>query len=131
MFNLFQSAPAGFDLPLVASLTAFIALPVKFMVDVVRGAVPQLPTGLVPLAGIVIGYVFGAIVLVAVGTPFAASVYAQIGIASVGAQVAAAAASSFQTKVNKVDERMDAALSLPKGSTKADVDAAVKKENSK
>lgn len=122
---LFQS-PAGFDFPLVAALTAFIALPVKVLVDVVKGMFDSLPPKFLPAIGLIIAYLFCLVVLVAAGVPFTSSVYAQCGIAAVGAQVAAMAASGLQNKVNKVDERIDAALAMDKGATRADVDAKVK-----
>jgi hypothetical protein len=130
MFSLFQTA-AGFDLPLVTALTAFIALPVKVLVDVVKGAVPKLPGTLLPLAGLLIGYLFSVVVLVAVEVPFKASVWAQCAIAAVGAQVGAMAVTALQNKVNRTEERMDAALAAPAGTTKAEVDAQVFKGEGK
>lgn len=126
MILMFQ-APAGFDFPLVAALTAFIALPVKVLVDVIKGAVPKLPGAFLPVIGIVIAYVFCLIVLVAAEIAFKGSIYAQCAIAAVGAQVGAMAVTSLQTHVNKVDEKIDAALKMtdPRA-TRADVDAAVK-----
>lgn len=118
-------APAGFDFPLVTALTAFTALPVKFLVDVVKGAWTTVPGAVLPLVGIVIGYVFCVIVLVASETAFSAAVYAQCAIASVGAQVAAMAVTWNQTRANKVEERIQTALDLPQGSTKAEVDEKV------
>lgn len=122
--TIFQ-APAGFDLPLVTALTAFIALPVKVLVDVVKGALPKLSSSLLPLVGLVIGFGFSMVVLVAVKIPFDASAFAQCGIAAVGAQVGAMAVTAFQNKVNKTEERMDAALAASAGTTKAEVDAKV------
>lgn len=123
---LFQTAPApaGFDFPLVAALTAFIALPVKFLVDVVKGW-NVVPGSALPVIGIVIGYAFCVLVLVAAEAPFKASVFAQCGIAAVGAQIAAMAATWNQTRANKVEERIQTALDLPQGSSKADVNAQV------
>lgn len=118
-------APAGFDFPLVTALTAFTALPVKFLVDVVKGAWTTVPGAVLPLVGIVIGYVFCVIVLVASETTFTAAVYAQCAIASVGAQVAAMAVTWNQTRANKVEERIQTALDLPQGSSKEDVNAQV------
>lgn len=117
-------APAGFDFPLVTALTAFIALPVKFLVDVVKGW-EVVPGAALPLVGIVIGYAFCVVVLVAAETSFAASVYAQCAIAAVGAQIAAMAVTWNQTRANKVEERIQTALDLPQGSSKAEVDSAV------
>lgn len=123
---LLQSAPAppGFEFPLVTALTAFIALPVKFLVDVVKGW-NKVPGPMLPLVGIVIGYIFCIVALVAARTPFDAAVYAQCGIAAVGAQIAAMAVTWNQTRANKVEERIQTALDLPKGSSKAEVDAQV------
>lgn len=117
-------APAGFDFPLVAALTAFIALPVKFLVDVVKGW-EAIPGSTLPIVGIVIGYAFCVLVLVAAETTFTAAVYAQCGIAAVGAQIAAMAATWNQTRAAKVEERIQVALDLPQGSSKDDVDAKV------
>lgn len=122
--SVFQ-APAGFDLPLVTALTAFIALPVKVLVDVVKGAIPRLPPSVLPLAGLIVGFLFAMLVLVAVEVPFKGSVYAQCGIAAVGAQVGAMAVTAFQNKVNKTEERVDAALAAKAGTTKAESDAQV------
>lgn len=122
---MFFQAPAGFDLPLVTALTAFIALPVKVLVDVVKGAVPKIPASLLPLIGLIVGFLFAMVVLVAVEIPFKGSVYAQCAIAAVGAQVGAMAVTAFQNKVNKTEERVDAALAAPTGTTKAESDAKV------
>ena len=122
---LFQAAPAGFDFPLVVALTAFIALPTKVLVDVVKGAVASMPPAVLPIVGLVIAYLFCLVVLVANKTPFDGSVFAQCGIAAVGAQVGAMAVTAFQSKVNKTEERVDAALAAPAGTTKAESDAKV------
>ena len=125
MFLLIFQAPAGFDFPLVAALTAFIALPVKVLVDVVKAAVPRLPSTLLPVVGLLIAYVFCLVVLVAAEIALKGSVLAQCGIASVGAQVGAMAVTAFQSKVNKTEERVDAALASKAGTTKAESDAKV------
>lgn len=117
-------APAGFDFPLVTALTAFIALPVKFLVDVVKGW-DVVPGKVLPVIGIVIGYVFCVVVLVAARTSFDSAVYAQCGLAAVGAQIAAMAVTWNQTRASKVEERIQVALDLPAGSDKADVDKVV------
>ena len=96
-------APAGFDFPLVPALTLFIALPVKFLVDVVKGW-NAVPGPALPVIGIVIGYAFCVLVLVAAKTPFDASVFAQCGIAAVGAQVAAMAATWNQSRAERIVE---------------------------
>lgn len=126
VITLFQPAPgpSGFEFPLVTALTAFMALPVKFLVDVVKGW-NVVPGSLLPVIGIAIGYVFCVLVLIAARTPFDAAVYAQCGIASVGAQIAAMAVTWNQTRANKVEERIQTALDLPQGSSKAEVDAQV------
>lgn len=130
MILLIFQAPAGFDFPLVAALTAFIALPVKVLVDVIKAAVPKMPGALLPPIGLIIGFLFSLLVLVAAETAFKGSIYAQCAIAAVGAQVAAMAVTSLQTHVNKVDERIDTALKMnDPNATRADVDAAVKEKN--
>lgn len=120
-----QPAPSGFEFPLVVALTAFIALPVKVLVDIVKAAVPVIPASGLPVVGLVIAYLFCIVVLIANKTAFDGSVYAQCGIAAVGAQVGAMAVTAFQNKVNKTEERVDAALAAPTGTTKAQVDAQV------
>lgn len=117
-------APAGFEFPLVTALTAFMALPVKFLVDVVKGW-NVVPGPVLPVIGIVIGYVFCVLVLIAARTPFDSAVYAQCGIAAVGAQIAAMAVTWNQTRADKVEERIQTALDLPQGSEKSDVNAKV------
>lgn len=124
LINQTAPAPAGFDFPLVAALTAFIALPVKFLVDVVKGW-NVVPGPVLPVIGIAIGYVFCVVTLIAAKTIFDASVFAQCGIASVGAQVAAMAVTWNQARADKVEERIQTALDLPQGSSKADVNAKV------
>lgn len=125
LIAIFQ-APAGFDFPLVAALTAFIALPVKVLVDVIKAAVPKLPGSLLPPIGIVIAYLFCLVVLIAAEIAFKSSVYAQCAIAAVGAQVGAMAVTSLQTHVNKVDEKIQTALDSPKGTTREQLDATMK-----
>lgn len=125
MFFFLQPAPAGFEFPLVVALTAFIALPVKVLVDVLKGAIPALPPTLLPLLGLVVAYLFCIVVLLANKTPFDGSVLAQCGIAAVGAQVGAMAVTAFQSKVNKTEERVEAALAAKEGTTKAQIDAKV------
>lgn len=119
-------APAGFDFPLVTALTAFIALPVKFLVDVVKGW-NKVPGPALPVIGIAIGYVFCVVALVAAKTAFDASVFAQCGIAAVGAQIGAMAVTWNQARADKVEERVQVALDLPQGSSKDDVNAKVYK----
>lgn len=125
LFLMFQAAPAGFYFPLVVALTAFIALPVKVLVDIAKAAVPRLPSAGLPLVGLVTAYAFSVVVLIANKTAFDGSVYAQCAIAAVGAQVGAMAVTAFQSKVNKTEERVEAALAAPAGTTKAEVDAKV------
>lgn len=124
--TLFQPAPgpSGFEFPLVTALTAFMALPVKFLVDVVKGW-NKVPGSMLPLVGIVIGYVFCLTVLTAARTPLDGAVFAQCALAAVGAQIMAMAATWNQTRANKVEERIQTALDLPQGSSKAEVDAQV------
>ena len=117
-------APAGFEFPLVTALVAFMALPVKFLVDVVKGW-NVVPSTALPVIGIVIGYAFCLVVLVAARTPFDSAVFAQCGIAAVGAQIAAMAVTWNQTRADRVEERIQTALDLPQGSSKADVNAQV------
>lgn len=129
MFGLLQ-APAGFDFPLVTAMAAFIALPVKLIVDTIKGAVPIIPPAALPLVGLVVGFAFAVLVLVAAEKPFAAAVLAQCAIAAVMAQIAAMAATWNQSRVEKVDEKIEQALKMSRDSTVADVNAAVKaKEN--
>lgn len=120
-----MQAPAGFDFPLVAALTAFISMPVKFLVDVVKGAAPKIPSPMLPVVGIVVGYGFCVVVLVAAKTAFDSSIFAQIGIAAVGAQLVAMAASWNQARVEKRDETIEQALKMPASASVADVKAAV------
>lgn len=116
--------PTGFDFPLVPALTAAIALPVKFMVDVVKGW-EIIPSSTLPIVGIVIGYGFCILILIGARVSFDSAVYAQCGIAAVGAQIAAMAATWNQTRAAKVEERIQVALDLPQGSSKDDVNAKV------
>lgn len=91
----------GFDLPLVTSLAAFIALPVKGSVDIVKGAWTRLPSNALPLVGVVVAYVFCVVVLLATKHPFEASIYAQCFLAAVIAQLGAMAATAGQDRANK------------------------------
>lgn len=126
ILGLLQAAPVGFDLPLVTALTAFIALPVKVLVDIVKGMWANAPSGVLPPIGLVIGFGVAVLVLVAIRQPFDSAVYSQCALAAVGAQVGAMAVSALQNKVNKVEERVEAALAAPAGTTKAEIDSAVK-----
>lgn len=122
-------APAGFDFPLVTALTFFIAMPVKILVDVIKGAMPKLPPTLLPVIGLVIGFLFSLLVLIAAETAFKSAVYAQCFIAAVGAQAGAMAASGLQNRVNKVEERVQTALDSPAGTTKEQLDKIVERQN--
>lgn len=102
LVTFLQAAPGGFDLPYVAPLAAFIALPVKVLVDIVRGAWVGIPAGLVPLVGVVCAFAFSSVVLLAAKIHFDGSVWAQCAIAAVMAQVGAMAASAVQNKVNEI-----------------------------
>lgn len=123
---LFQTAPAGLDFPLVTLLAGFIALPVKFLVDVVKGAAPKIPDNALPAVGIVVGYLFCVVVLIANRTPFDMPVYAQCGIAAVAAQVAASAATWNQNRAQKLNETIQKAIDAPEGTTVAQVKEQVK-----
>lgn len=127
ILTMLQS-PAGFDFPVVTALVAFGALPVKFLVDVVKDAIPRLPGAFLPPIGLAIGFVFSILVLIAAETPFKASIYAQCAIAAVGAQIAAMAVTWNQNRANRVDERIQMALDSAPGTTRAEVDAAVKEK---
>jgi hypothetical protein len=126
MIAILQAAPVGFDLPLVTALTAFIALPVKVLVDIVKGMWAKAPSGVLPPIGLLIGFGVSVLVLIAIRQPFDGAVYAQCALAAVGAQVGAMAVSALQNKVNKVEERVEAALAAPEGTTKAQINEAVK-----
>lgn len=117
---------SGFDLPLVAQLTAFIALPTKVLVDIVKNAIPKIPSTVLPAVGLVVAFLTALVVLIAMKTTIDMSVVAQCGIAAIGAQVAAMAATSLQTKADKVDERIDTALKADPGTTRTEIDAEVK-----
>jgi hypothetical protein len=118
--------PIGFDLPLVTGLAGFIALPVKVLVDVIKGMWPKAPPGFLPPIGLVIGFLMSLVVLVAIKQPLDSAIYAQCTLAAVGAQVGAMAASALQNKVNRVEERVDAALAATPGTTKAEINDAVR-----
>jgi hypothetical protein len=126
IFGLLQAEPVGFDLPLVTALTAMIALPVKVLVDVVKGMWANAPGGVLPPIGLVIGFVVALVVLVATRQPLDGAVYAQCVLAAIGAQVGAMAVTGLQNKVNKVEERVEAALAAEPGTTKAEINEAVK-----
>jgi hypothetical protein len=120
-----MQVPTNFDFPLVAALTAFIALPVKFLVDTIKGAVPRIPSPTLPLIGLAIGFVLALLVLVAAEISFKASVFAQCVLAAITAQLAAMAATWNQARVEKRDETIEQALKMSASSSVADVKAAV------
>lgn len=124
--------PAGFDFPLVTSMTAFTALPLKFIIDTIKGAIPQIPGPMLPAVGFIIGYAQCIVVLMAAERPFSKAILAQCAIAAVGAQIAAGAATWNQTRVDKVDEKIQAALDKdPKaGTSVADIKASVDNQTS-
>lgn len=126
MLLFLQTAPAGLDFPLVTLLTGFIALPVKVLVDMVKKAAPKIPDGVLPVVGIVIGYVFCVLVLVANKTVFDMAVYAQCGIAAVGAQVAAMAATWNQNSAQQLNTTIQTAIDSKPGTTIAEVKEQVK-----
>lgn len=121
-----QTAPAGLDFPLVTLLAGFIALPVKFLVDVVKGAAPKIPDSALPAVGVVIGYAFCVVVLIANRTTFDTAVYAQCGIAAVAAQVAASAATWNQNRAQQLNKTIETAINAPEGTTVAQVKEQVK-----
>lgn len=123
---LLQISTGGFDVPLVAPITAMIALPVKFLVDVVKGGWPSLPSQFLPVIGIVTAFAFAVLVVVAGNIEFSRSVLSQCGIAAVGAQIAAMASTWNQNRADKIDEKIQTALDAKKGTTRAEVDATVK-----
>ena len=127
VFTLWQAAPT-FDFPLVTKLTLFIALPVKFTVDTVRGMVPQIPSQALPLVGVVAGFLYALLALVADKAAFESAVYAQCAFAAVGAQLGAMAVTSNQTRVQKVDEKINAALDSTKGTSREDFETAFAKK---
>lgn len=102
-FFAFQAATTtiGFDLPLVATLAAFVALPTKLVVDLIRGAWVSLPGNLVPIFGVVIAYGMCLLLLVANQNAFSASVFAQCVFAAITAQGGAMAVTGMQNKANE------------------------------
>ena len=125
---MIQTAPAGLDFPLVTLLAGFIALPVKFLVDVIKGAAPKIPDSALPAAGVVVGYVFCVIVLIANRTQFDMAVYAQCGIAAVAAQVAASAATWNQNRAQQLNKTIQTAIDSGPDTTVAQVKEQVKNE---
>ena len=123
---MIQTAPAGVDFPLVTLLAGFIALPVKFLVDVIKGAAPKIPDSALPAAGVVVGYAFCVVVLIANRTAFDMAVYAQCGIAAVAAQVAASAATWNQNRAQQLNKTIETAINAPEGTTVAQVKEQVK-----
>lgn len=113
---MLQAPPEGFDFPLVTKLTAFIALPVKILVDIIK-AWTGLQNGPTPAVGVVVAYAFCLVVLVASRTTFDRSIYAQCFIAALGAQGLAMAATWNQNRAQRVNERIQAAIDSTKGST--------------
>lgn len=121
-----QTAPAGLDFPLVTLLTGFIALPVKFLVDMVKAAAPKLPDGYLPVVGVLFGFGFCLVVLEANRTHFDGAVFAQCGIAAVGAQAAAMATTWNQNRAQQLNKTIQTAIDSPSGTTVADVKEQVK-----
>ena len=113
---MWQAPPEGFDFPLVTKLTAFIAMPVKILVDIIKGWT-GLQNGPTPVVGLVVGYGFSLVVLVASRTSFDRAIWAQCFIAALAAQGLAMAATWNQNRVQKVNERIQAGIDSTKGGT--------------
>lgn len=89
---MLQSNP--FELPAVATLGAILIGPTKITVDVIKGAIPKLPGGILPLIGLAVAFVLGIVYEIAVDATFTSALYAQVLLAALGGQGGAMIATS-------------------------------------
>lgn len=98
----------------------------KVLVDVTKLTLVRMPRNYLPLAALFFSELC-AFLLVAMGgsLSFDRQTISAVVLMGIGATAGAMAITSAQTKADRVEERVDAALDLPSGSTKADVEAAI------
>lgn len=102
----------------------------KILMEVVKLTFPNMRRNLIPLSAFGLSEVCAFLLVMATGTMvFDGQTIAVVVLMGVGATAGAIAITSAQTSADKVDQRIDTALNLQPGSTKADVDAAVKVAN--
>jgi hypothetical protein len=97
---LLLQAGSPFDLPIVAALGAAISLPTKIAVDVIKGAVPRLPGGVLPLIGVLLAFGIALLFQVATSTPFNGALFAQCGLAALIGQGGAMVATATQANAD-------------------------------
>lgn len=105
-----------------AAGAGFIA---KMVVDGVRMAI-DMPRWMPVLLAFIAAQGGEFLLLLSQNATFTNQTIAQAVIIGLIAWAIAIGSTALQTKAAKVDERIDAALQLPAGSSQADVDAAVK-----
>lgn len=108
-----------------AAGAGFIA---KMVVDGIRMAI-DLPRWAPILLAFIAAEGGEFLLLLSQGAVFTQQTIAQSVIVGLIAWAIAIGSTALQTKAAKVDERIDAALSLPAGSTQTDVDKAVKENH--
>ena len=121
-----QEAVQQIDFPLIGLLTGFLSLPLKFLVDVIRRNFPSLPGERVPVIGIGVAYILCMIVVAAAPQiTFNVPTFFECLLAAITMQATAMGITEFQTKTNKVEEKINAALLAPQGTSRKELDEMV------
>jgi hypothetical protein len=98
----------------------------KVLVEIVKMSLPNVSRNMIPLFALLLSEASAFLLVTASGTmSFDKQTIAVVILMGIGATAGAIGVSAVQTKADKVDERIDTALTLEPGSNKADVDAAI------
>lgn len=111
-FILTVSAAASYTIIIVAAL---------------KMAWPNAPSYLIVLSAFISGILLSFLLAIAQGDTLTTQLSAKCALAGISAAAGAIGIRATSNKADKIDERVQTALDLPKGSTPSDVEAKMKK----
>lgn len=96
----------GENLVAVGGLSLFLGIPVKGIVDIIKGATGA-TGGKLPVIGVLVGTILAVLVQVASAYPLSMQVFAMCFFAGLMAQLAAMASTTLQTKMEDAREKSE------------------------
>lgn len=99
------SLATGENMVAVGALALFLGIPVKGIVDIVKGATGA-SGGKLPVIGVAVGTLLALLVQIASGTSLSTMIAAQCFFAGLMAQLAAMASTGLQTKMEDARDKM-------------------------
>lgn len=98
----------GENLVAVGGLSLFLGIPVKGIVDIIKGATGA-TGGKLPVIGVIVGTILAVMVQIASAYPLSMQVFAMCFFAGLMAQLAAMASTTLQTKMEDARDKSEKA----------------------